>query len=235
METTLQRTPEWFSARLGKLTGSRADKAFDFHKIGAHKGEPKESAHKLALELAYERTTGNRIEVKPSLSMLWGIEHEDEARLAYIEATGSVVNITGFIDHPSINNFGASPDGLIQSEQDGLGILEIKCPNELTHIERILSGIVPKEYKAQMLVEMLCVGAKWADFVDYDPRNILNPLFIVRYTPSDEDFKNAEKKAVAFLALVDEKVAKLEQYAEKFKEQHPKEIWDALEEDEIKE
>lgn len=225
-----QRTEEWFLTRLGKLTGSRANEAFDFYKVGAHKGEPKESANKLALELAFERTTGNRIEVKMSAPMIWGVEHEDEARIAYVEATGNVVTQVGFLDHPRIDNFGASPDGLIETESDGLGILEIKCPNELTHIERIRANAVPEQYKNQMLVEMLCAGAKWADFVDYDPRNTLQPLFIVRYTPTAEEFKATEEKAVKFLALVDYVVDDLKEAAEEFNRLHPKEIWEEIQE-----
>ena len=71
-------------------------------------------------------------------------------------------------------------------------------------MQRVVVGVVPEEYKPQMFVEMFCAGAKWADFVDYDPRNTAKPLFIVRYTPTAEELKEAEEKAVAFLKRVDE-------------------------------
>lgn len=199
----IQRTAEWFAQRLGNLTGSRAGIAFQTRKVGARKGEPTEAAEKLILELVYERVTRNRIETPETFAMRWGTEHEDEARQAYTDATFNEVCEVGFLAHNEIEHLGASPDGLIE-ENGERGILEIKCPSELTHMQRVIAGVVPEEYKPQMLVEMLCAGAKWADFVDYDPRNTAKPLFIVRYTPTAEELKEAEEKAVAFLKRVDE-------------------------------
>ncbi len=219
-----QRTTEWYEARLGKLTASRAASAFDVYKIGAKKGTPTETAKKLILEMAYERTTGNRIETPLTLPMRWGVEHEDEARNAYIHQTGNEVTQVGFIDHNEIDMFGASPDGLVGAD----GLIEIKCPSELMHLQRIEAGIVPPEYQTQMLVQLACTGRKWCDYVDYDPRNTLIPLFVVRFEPSEEELKETEQKAIAFLELVDAKVAELKAIAEEYKKQHS-EIWDEIE------
>ena len=219
-----QRTQEWYEARLGKLTASRAATAFDVYKIGAKKGAPTETAKKLILEMAYERTTGNRIETPLTLPMRWGVEHEDEARNAYINQTGNEVTQVGFIDHHEIDMFGASPDGLVGSD----GLLEIKCPSELVHLQRIEAGEVPPEYRTQMLVQMVCTGRKWCDFVDYDPRNTLIPLFVVRFEPTEEELRETEEKAKAFLTLVDEKVNELRTIAAQYKAEHS-EIWDEIE------
>lgn len=197
-----QRTAEWFEARLGKLTGSRADTAFKTYKSGANKGKPTEEAQKIMLEIAFERLTGKGIDHFESQAMAWGTEHEAEARAEYEDATGRLVTQVGFIDHPEINNFGASPDGLVGDD----GLLEIKCPNELTHFRRVLSGEVPAEYRTQMIVQLVCTGRKWCDYVDYDPRLSICPLMIVRFEPTEEERKDVEEKAKVFLANVDKLV-----------------------------
>ena len=231
METTLQRTPEWFSARLGKLTGSRAREAFDVYQSGKDKGKPKECAIKLARELASERLNGHGYEQVSCRAMQWGVMHEDEARQAYEDYTGCEVTQVGFIDHPEINNFGASPDGLVGAD----GCIEIKCPSEATHNDRLHLTEAPEEYRAQMMVEMLCTGRKWCDFVDYDPRNDSIPLIIIRYEPSEKERKETEEKAIAFLKMVDEEETFQRNLMEQINAKRHKEIWDALEEDEIKE
>ena len=219
-----QRSAAWFSARLGKLTGSRAAEAFAVYQAGKDKGKPKECANDYVQELAFERTTGNVYETKTTWAMQWGIDHEDEARAAYVEATGNVVTQVGFIDHHEINNFGASPDGLIGSD----GVLEIKCPSERTHNKRLHLTEVPEEYREQMLVEMVCTGRKWCDYVDYDPRNTLNPLHIIHFEPKEEELKATEEKAIAFLKMVDEEEKFLRDRAAS--NSKPKEIWDSLDE-----
>lgn len=224
MAEKTQRTAEWFAQRLGNLTGSRAGIAFQTRKVGARKGEPTEAAESLILELVYERVTGNRIETPETFAMRWGTEHEDEARAAYIAASKNKVEQVGFLAHNEIQHLGASPDGIITAGNER-GVLEIKCPNEMTHMKRVVAGVVPEEYKAQMIVEMMCAGAKWADFVDYDPRNTAVPLFIVRYAPTEEEFAQAREKAIAFLARVDEAEKK---FLGQAKASRPSEVWDEI-------
>ena len=106
---------------------------------------------------------------------------------------------------------GASPDGLIGDD----GLLEIKCPNTLTHIQRVRAGVVPDEYKPQMLVQLLCTGRKWVDFVDYDPRipaqYASKRLLIVRYEPTAEELETASLRCQEFLAEVDAAMAFFEE------------------------
>lgn len=220
-EENQQRTAEWFQARLGKLTASRAEAAFSTYKTAAKKGQPTEVARKLILEIAFERTTGNRIESPMNFAMQWGVDHEQEARQAYIEKTGNLVTEVGFIDHPEINWMGASPDGLVGED----GLVEIKCPSEITHIERLLADEVPEQYKNQMLIQLLCTGRKWCDFVDYDPRNTMNPLFIKRFEPTAAELAEAEDKAIIFLSWVEETVNLLKEIADAKTE----EVWTNVE------
>ena len=62
------------------------------------------------------------------------------------------------------------------------------------------------DYKPQMLVQLLCTGSKWVDFVSYDPRlsGAWSPakLFIVRYEPTQDELNAALEQCEAFLAEV---------------------------------
>ena len=68
------------------------------------------------------------------------------------------------------------------------------------------AGIVPEEYKPQMLVQLLCIGRKWVDFVSYDPRlsGAWSPakLFIARYEPTQDELNTALEQCETFLAEV---------------------------------
>lgn len=201
MQNKFQRTAEWFDARVGKLTASRAAAAFATSK---RDGKPLQSALDVIAEIACERITGQAIEHFTSGAMEWGIEHEDEALRAYEVETGELVDQVGFIEHPTVKHLGASPDGLVGND----GLIEIKCPNSMTHMRRCLEGVVPEEYKPQMLLQMLCTGRRWCDFVDYDPRFKAQRLFIVRFEPTKQELDDAMAKAVNVLGQVDALVAK---------------------------
>lgn len=88
------------------------------------------------------------------------------------------------------------------------GLLEIKCPNTTTHLRRIKEGIVPPEYIPQMIVQCLCTGRQWVDYVDFDPRcrGRFEHLayWSIRFTPTQEQLDDALKRCVDFLVLVEQ-------------------------------
>ena len=202
----LQRTPEWLHQRAGCLTASRAAAVLCRSK---RTGEPLQAYYDLRDQLIAERLTGDSIGIGTTAAMQWGIDHEEEARIAYQVETGEVVDLVGFIPHPTIKWLGASPDGLVGTD----GLVEIKCPQTTTHLRRIAAGIVPHEYRPQMLVQMLCTGRRWCDFVDYDPRLTgayeHYRLWVVRYEPTDDELKDAEEKCRLFLGDVEREMQKL--------------------------
>ena len=68
-----------------------------------------------------------------STACKYGCNHEDAARLKYIEVLGKVhknliVIQSGLILDPMLPFFGATPDGLVHCDCCQCGILEIKCP-----------------------------------------------------------------------------------------------------------
>lgn len=203
----LQRTPEWMRDRTGCLTASRFAAVMERKRDG----QPKAAYYDLIDTLVAERITGDAVGVGDSTALAWGRDHEAEAREAYEAETGAFVELVGFVPHPSIPYLGASPDGLVGTD----GLLEIKCPfSTVVHLRRIRAGIVPPEYRPQMLLQAICTGRKWIDFVSYDPRLLGTPherlaYWTIRYTPTDQEKADALAAATEFLKLVDDAVRDL--------------------------
>lgn len=196
-----QRTDEWYAARLGKVTASRVADLMAQTKSGYSASRANYMA-----ELICERLTGERAEKFSNSAMQWGTDTEPQARAAYSFMTDADVAECGFVDHPSIPMFGASPDGLVGAD----GLVEIKCPNPATHIETLMGEAVPAKYVTQMQVQMACTGREWCDFVSFDPRLPSDlQLFVKRVARSEEAITNIEAETVKFLAEIDAKIAAL--------------------------
>ena len=143
----VQGTPEWLSARAGKVTASM---------ISAVLMKPETAGFRdYQAQLVAEILTG-----KPQGSdytnahMQFGTETEPLARSAYEAETGFSVDEVGLCIHPSIERAGASPDGLVGNS----GLVEIKCPKVATHLAYQIAGVVPAGYKNQMMWQMACTG-----------------------------------------------------------------------------
>ena len=200
MPDIIQRSPEWFAARLGRLTASRVADMMAKTRNGWGA-----SRTNYAWELAIERLTGEPTPSFCNAAMQHGIDTEDTARAAYqIHALCNVEEI-GFVEHPKLFA-GASPDGLIGSD----GMLEVKCPNPATHGETLLNGTIADKYHKQMQFQMACAGRQWCDFVSFDPR-FPEPmrLWVKRVERDDAAIAEIEECAAEFLAEVDQTVERL--------------------------
>ena len=197
-----QRSEDWFTARLGKVTASRVADIMAKTKSGYSTSRKNYMA-----ELLCERMTGQRDASFESAAMKWGTETEPLARMAYELETGSLVQEVGLVDHANIPMFGASPDGLIGSDKG----LEIKCPNTATHLDTLLNGTIKNEYIIQMQVGMACTGRQLWDFVSFDPRLPAHlQIFIKTIFRDDKLIAEIESEVSTFLAELDEMIAKLE-------------------------
>jgi len=188
-----QRTEEWFAARLGKVTASRVADVLAKIKSG-------ESASRknYKMELVVQRLTNKAGESFTNAAMEWGTEQEPFARMAYEAHTGTFVKEEGFVDHPTIEGFGCSPDGIV-----GEGLIEIKCPNTANHIETVLENKAPSKYIPQMQCQMAVTGAKWCDFVSFDPRVPEDlQLLVVRVDRDQEYIDLMEVEVKQFLSEV---------------------------------
>ena len=184
----LQRTDNWYQDRLGKVTASNVYKVLS-------KGETRKT---YMYELLAERLNGKQ-DSFTNEHMLRGIELEPEAKAAYSIETGVFIDDIGFVDHPSIVNFGASPDGLVGND----GLIETKCPKLTTHLKTIADEKIKSEYLYQMQTQMACTGRKWCDFVSYYPALGDNSLFIKRIEADQQMIAEIEQSVIKFLNELD--------------------------------
>lgn len=204
-----QGTPEWKAARAGRVTASRISDILAKGKGGAESA----SRRDYRMQLACEVLTGEpQDDFFPNAAMKWGTDQEPFARAAYGMDSGIIVEQVGMVIHPKDDRCAASPDGLVNwdGENSPEGLVEIKCPKTATHIGYIQAGGVPTDYQAQMLWQMACTGAKWCDFVSFDPRLPENlQLYICRLERDGARIAEIENEVDRFLDEVDALVSTL--------------------------
>jgi len=174
-----QGSDAWHELRRGKVTASRVADILAKTKTG-----PSASRQNYLIELALQQVTKTIEESYTNAAMEWGVQNEGLARCAYEVKTGNFVDQVAFIDHPTIAGFGCSPDGIVGDS----GLIEIKCPNSATHWSYIKSNEPPNKYFIQMQAQMAVTGAKWCDFVSFDPRMPERSQLLVVNVPRDAEF-----------------------------------------------
>lgn len=201
--TAAQRSPEWFAARAGRLTGSRACDAIDFLKSKGESAKRRDYRY----QLIAERLTGlPQEDGHVNEAMQRGIDKEAAARGAYEILTSRVARETGFLAHSQFLA-GCSLDGHIGNFA---GILELKCPKTATHLEYLRTGKVPEKYLPQILHNLWISGAQWCDFLSFDDRLPENmQTFLVRVERDEKALDHYIEGALTFLAEVDREVASL--------------------------
>lgn len=202
-----QGSADWHALRLGKVTASKIADATARTKSGWSASRANYMA-----ELICERLTGVPREGFTNAAMVWGTDMEPEARRTYEFMRDVDVEQVAFVDHPSIPNSGASPDGLVGAD----GLVEIKCPQTNTHIETLLGAEIDGKYIKQMQWQMTCTGRKWCDFVSYDPRMPERMQMHIRRVHYDAAMVlSLEEEISEFLA---ELAAKVDQLRQRFGE-----------------
>jgi predicted phage-related endonuclease len=171
-----QRSPEWFAARAGRVTGSKADRVMAKIKSG-------EAAARrdYRLQLAVERITGKPMQESTFVTndMQRGIDLESVAREAFKTATGLEVRETGFVVRDDLL-IGCSTDGDIGEFG---AILEIKCPKSATHVQYLREKRLPLDYLYQVTHNVFCTKAGGAWFMSYDDRLPTNLSTFITYVP----------------------------------------------------
>jgi len=196
-----QRTAEWFAQRIGKVTASCV------YQVMTKGGGA--TRRNYMMKLLCERLTGTQEDFYQNAAMQRGTELEPVARSAYEIDKGVMTTETGFVLHPAIEGFGASPDGLVGDD----GLLEIKCPNTATHVDFLQTGKIDQKYIWQMQAQMACTGRKWCDFVSFDDRLPESLQYkCVRVELDEERQKEMEGEVLSFLlelAALEESLSKL--------------------------
>lgn len=200
----IQRSEEWYQARLGKATASRFADVMALTKNGGEYASRKNYRSQLVLE----RLTGTTAESYSNQAMEWGVETEPLARLAYTLKTGNEVKEVGFIEHATLKA-GASPDG----EVGATGLVEIKCPNTANHIETLRANNIPSQYVDQVQGQMWITGKLWCDFVSYDPRMPANAeIIVIRIERDQQHISKLAEGVEKFLVEVENDIKFIEGY-----------------------
>ena len=193
-----QRSPEWWEARAGKVTASKIGDLMARTKTGWS------TSRKHYMDaIVVERLTGRPAPQRAVASLERRQEMEPEARVAYEFYSDNLVEEVGFIEHPTIPNAGASPDGLVGAD----GGLEIKCPDGAQHVEMVTTGVIDKGYIYQMQFGMACTEREWWDFVSYDPTMPEEmKVYVQRVRRDDAQIAEIEKAVIEFLSEAEKRV-----------------------------
>jgi len=188
---------EWHQLRLGKITGSRLKKMMAKDNLS------------LIDELIAEEQVGIADDDEfVSDEMQRGIDMEPLAIQEYSNITGNTVEHPCILQSEDWPILFQSPDGCIKGASEGgfEGAVEVKCPKTKTHIKYIRMGKIPNEYKEQVWSYFLVnPDLKWLDFVSYDPRLTVKPIWIHRVTREElaEELQTAVAELEKFIAKLD--------------------------------
>lgn len=152
-----QRTPEWYAQMNTIISASELGNLFASVRTRA----------KLVISKTVPYEPRRQQLAVPSDSMSafdWGIRFEPVVKQIYEYKYNTIVKELGRLIHPTYNKCSASPDGLVYEcptgERRGR-LIEIKCP-----VTREIDGSVPKDYYAQMQMQLQVTGLKNCDYVE---------------------------------------------------------------------
>lgn len=201
ISTCDQRSEAWYSARCGKVTGTRFKTLMS--------GLTTKGFNDLVSDVMAEQLTE---QIEPTYTneiMQRGIDLEPEAIKEYEHLFECNVDQVGFIEPDEDTEFyswvGISPDGLIGEGLTGIynGLIEVKCPLAKTHLGYIYDGVLPSEYVHQVQGQLYVTGLDWCDFMSYYPG--MKP-FIIRVLPDKELHEQFSERLRVFIKQVNDKL-----------------------------
>ena len=191
-----QGTPEWLAARAGLPTASRF--ADVIAQKGPRGGIPR-GRQTYLYKLAGEIITGEPMDNYSNAHMERGHDLEDEARDLYAFLRDVEPKQVGFIKNGLC---GASPDALVGDD----GLFETKSALAHIQIERLLSGILPPEHKAQCQGQLMVSQRSYVDFMSYC-RGL--PPLIVRVERDEKYMAELKTGVEAFVEELNQLVTKI--------------------------
>jgi putative phage-type endonuclease len=154
-----QRTEAWHAKRGSMLTASEIYKALP-------DATPAQK-HELMMSKLIPRV---RTEGPGPRALVWGTRFEPIAKDIYCKLSGIKMRIvdTTCIPHPTVSFLGASPDGIIITEDvthERYGrLVEFKCPISRTFTD---DTPVPMPYYHQMQLQMECTGLSLCEYIEF--------------------------------------------------------------------
>jgi putative phage-type endonuclease len=151
----VQRTAEWYQFRHNLITASNIWKA-----VGSEANQNSlilEKCKPMATE-SYETTS-----VNTDSPMHWGVKYEPLTVMLYEHRNQCKVGEFGCIQHPAHPFIGASPDGIVVTEESSAygRMLEIK-----NVVSREITGVPKMDYWVQMQTQMEVCNLNECDFVE---------------------------------------------------------------------
>lgn len=165
-----QRTQAWLTKRGEMLTASEIYKA------------TKDASPALKHEIVMSKLLPKPVQEGPGpRALLWGTRFEPIAKHIYMHYLQGSVRIvdTTCIPHPKYSFLGASPDGIIVTDDKNdfrYGkLVEFKCP-----ISRDFSdeSEIPSTYYNQMQLQLECSGMSECDYIEMKFREMFYPEWI---------------------------------------------------------
>jgi len=192
-----QRTDAWHQKRGEMLTASDIYKALP-------EASPSQR-HELIMSKLIPRVFGDGIGPR---ALVWGTRFEPIAKEIYMKSNPGVQIVdTTCVKHPTISFLGASPDGILITEDDcdpRYGkLVEFKCPISRSFSE---NTPVPVPYYHQMQLQMECTGMKECDYVEMKFRDLNYSAWV----DTESDFKSwfavhEDEKTIKYKSLADDR------------------------------
>ncbi len=152
-----QRTQEWYEHMTQILSASELGKLFASPRIRAQ----------LVVSKTQPYVPRQNPLAVPSTSMSafdWGIRFEPVVKMIYEYKYKAEVRELGRLTHPIDHRCSASPDGLVykcENKAKKGRLIEIKCP-----VTREIDGQIPKDYYAQMQMQLQVTGCKQCEYIE---------------------------------------------------------------------
>lgn len=148
-----QRTPAWFAKRGEMLTASEIWKCFA------------SATYASRYELIMSKLAPPKRNDGPGVgALIWGTRFEPIAKEIYSKLGNIQIKDLSCVRHPEHHYIGASPDGLIISENERNGrLIEFKCPISRQFTDETP---VPDHYYHQMQLQMECTNLQECEYVE---------------------------------------------------------------------
>lgn len=168
-----QRTQAWFTKRGEMLTASEIWKSF---------GHATASARR---ELILSKLVPPKKQDGPGVgALIWGTRFEPIAKEIYCHTEKVKLVDLSCVRHSEHSFLGASPDGLILTDDERNGrLIELKCP-----ISRVFTNDtpIPDAYYHQMQLQLECTGLTECDYVEMQ----FKTLNYSEWLPFQAEFKS---------------------------------------------
>jgi len=168
-----QRTQAWFAKRGQMITASEVYKCF---------GDASSSSRR---ELILSKLVPPKKQDGQGIgALIWGTRFESIAKEIYCATEKIKIVDLSCVQHPEHSFMGASPDGLIMSDNERHGrLIEIKCP-----ISRVFTDEtpVPDTYYHQMQLQLECTGLQECEYVEFQ----FKVVTYSQWVDSKNDFKS---------------------------------------------